>query len=148
MVEDRVTNGKRIAQLLASELDGREDGSLDRVTVVNAREAVESSEGGTRAYNVAVDNLVVASVSLHPDRAEVAFVDDVETALGAAESAGLGTRRESRGSGESPRSGERSGAAEGSGSRGTSGQGVVVSVESGAEVKRAIDVVIAVASTV
>lgn len=127
MVEDRVTDGKRIARLLASELDGREDGPLDRVAVVNARETAEPTEGGAGAYDVAVDGSVVASVSLHPARAELSFVDGVETAAGAAESAGLESRRES------------------SGARQASGVGVFV--ESGAEVKRGVDVVIAVAST-
>ena len=125
MVEDRVTDGKRIAQLLASELDGREDGPLDRVTVVNAREAVEPSEAGPRAYDVAVDGSVVAGVSLYPERAEVSFDDGAEAVVGAAEPAGLKTRR---GSGQA------------------SGSRTLVSVESGAEVKRAVDVVSAVAS--
>lgn len=36
MVEERITDGTRIAQLLSSELDGREDGGLESIAVTNA----------------------------------------------------------------------------------------------------------------
>ena len=55
MVEDRVTDGERVAQLLASELSGRSDGELDRFSVVDADPDAEPTPEGTVAYRIAVD---------------------------------------------------------------------------------------------
>jgi hypothetical protein len=71
MVEDRVTDGERIAQLLASELSGRSDGALFRLSVVDADRDAESSPDGTVAYGVAVDGERVGDVRLYPGRAEL-----------------------------------------------------------------------------
>jgi len=70
VVEDRTTDGKRIAQLLASELSGRERGPLAAVSVVDADPDAEPSEGGTVGYGVAVDGDRVGSVWLSPEAAE------------------------------------------------------------------------------
>jgi predicted acetyltransferase len=45
MVENRITDGKRIAQLLASELTGLEQPPLDRIEVVDATPDVELDVG-------------------------------------------------------------------------------------------------------
>jgi hypothetical protein len=50
MVENRVTDGTRIAQLLASELTGLSRGPLSGVEVVDADPDAEPSPGGTFAY--------------------------------------------------------------------------------------------------
>ena len=54
MVEDRTTDGKRIAQLLSSEVSSREDSGLDGLAVVNADADVEPSADGELAYEVAL----------------------------------------------------------------------------------------------
>ncbi|MEY7849489.1 hypothetical protein AB7C87_09880 [Natrarchaeobius sp. A-rgal3] len=54
MVEERITDGKRIAQLLASELDGREDDGLEAVAVTDADRDVEATVDGARAYEVSL----------------------------------------------------------------------------------------------
>ncbi len=41
MVEERITDGRRIAELLSSEVDGREDGELAEYAVTNADRDVE-----------------------------------------------------------------------------------------------------------
>lgn len=73
MVEDRVTDGERIAQLLASEFTGLATGQIDRVSVVDADPGAEPSENGTVAYGVAIDGERGGSVVLYPTRAELAL---------------------------------------------------------------------------
>lgn len=73
MVTDRVTDGKRIAELLASELTGREDGVLAGVTVADADPDAQPSADGTRAYEVRYGEKPVATVVLYPERADVRF---------------------------------------------------------------------------
>jgi len=96
MVEDRVTDGRRIAQLLASEFDGRSDGPLGRVAVVDADPDVEPAPEGTRAYDVAVDGSAVASVLVREEGACIMASADPETTtgvIGEADARGLGTER-------------------------------------------------------
>ena len=81
VVEDRVTDGTRIAQLLASELDGRTDGPLDRVAIVNVEKDVTAAEDGARAYDVAIEGSVLASAFVHRDRAHLAFSRGSDAAL-------------------------------------------------------------------
>lgn len=52
MVEKRVTDGVRIAQLLSSEIDGRVDGALARLSVTNPDRRVSGTEAGERAYDI------------------------------------------------------------------------------------------------
>ncbi|ELY57594.1 hypothetical protein [Natronolimnohabitans innermongolicus] len=122
MVESRITDGRRIAELLASELDGREDGGLASIAVTNADRDVEPTVDGSRAYDVQYDGDVVAQVFVHEERArlEVTAAEDV-----AAETAADGELRVRPTATEPPRT--------------------LVFVESGAAVKRASDVVAAVA---
>jgi hypothetical protein len=70
MVEDRTTHGKRIAQLLASELSGRDRGPLAAVSVVDADPDAQPAEGGVVAYGVAVDGARIGSIWLYPEAAE------------------------------------------------------------------------------
>lgn len=69
MVEDRITDGKRIAQLLSSELTGLQSPPLDRVSVVDAQPEAEPAPDGTEAYGVAVDDERIATVSVYSDHA-------------------------------------------------------------------------------
>jgi len=139
MVEDSVADGRRIAELLASEVDGRVDGALDALAVVNADRSAEGSPDGERAYDVerAVEGSwddartrhapddsrgeLLAEVFLHPDRVRVEFGEGQDIAAETAAELDLRTRPKAT---DPPRT--------------------LVFVESGAAVKRAVDVVEAV----
>ncbi|RKD94682.1 hypothetical protein [Halopiger aswanensis] len=139
MVEDRITDGKRIAQLLSSELDGREDGGLERVAVTNADRDVEPTTDGARAYDVSLDDSSgdddsdaddgddagagdrFAQVFVQEDRARLEFTAGQDVAAEAGSELELRVRPKAT---QPPRT--------------------LVFVESGAEVKRATDVVQAV----
>lgn len=118
MVEERVTDGRRIAELLSSELHGREDGALADVAVVDAVEDVEPSADGALAYRVEADGAPLASVHVHSDRVHLAFEGGREAAVEGAEVAELRVRPKA-----------------------TQPPEALVFVESGAEVKRAVGVV-------
>lgn len=120
MVEDRITDGVRIAQLLSSEFDGREDPPLDSVAVVNADPDVEPTEEGTLAYELERNGDPVATVFVHPDRVRIELMDNVEAVERKATESGIRVRPKAV---RPPR--------------------VLVFVESGAEVKRAVDSVVA-----
>jgi hypothetical protein len=110
-VEDRLTDGRRIAELLAAELDGL-GGALARVAVRDADRDATPSADGTYAYRVVLDHgptdaepdgttdaepdgtneTEVAVVFVHPDRARVEFVTGQDAAATAADGAGLRVR--------------------------------------------------------
>lgn len=82
MVERRLSDGKRIAQLLASEIEGL-GGPLDPAAVVDAEPDVEPTVDGAFAYAVAVDAVApetedgserIAAVFVQPERVRVEFV--------------------------------------------------------------------------
>lgn len=143
MVIDRITDGRRIAQLLASELDGREDGGLEAVSVVNADRDVDPTEAGARAYDVVVwadvdedereherdaadeDTAHLARVFVHPDRARVVL--EADRGLVEAAAADVGLEVEDAGS-------EGTGMSE-------SATLPSVTIDSGAAVKRATDAI-------
>lgn len=128
MVEERITDGRRIAELLASELDGRGDGVLDRIAVTNADRDVEPTADGARAYDVVVRTAAdeseaetderLARAFVHDDRAHLEFEAGQDAAVEAAEAADLRVRPKA-----------------------TDPPKTLVFVESGAAVKRASDVV-------
>lgn len=120
MVEDRVTDGRRIAQLLASEIHGRESGPLGRLAVVDADRDVEPTDLGAFAYGIDRDGERLADVHVHPDRAHLEFHDGVDVAAETGTDVGLRVRPKAV---DPPRT--------------------LVFVESGAEVKRATDVLAA-----
>jgi hypothetical protein len=139
MVEDRTTDGKRIAQLLSSEVSSREDSGLDRLAVVNADADAEPSAEGELAYEIALrddadstdenpdsaddedPDEILAEVYVHDDRARVEFCERVDAAADAAEEVGLRVRPKA-----------------------VSPPRTLVFAEDGAEVKRATDVFVAV----
>jgi len=121
MVEDRITDGRRIAELLSSELDGREDGDLAAVAVTNANRDVEPTAEGARAYDVACHDDRIARVFAHEDRVHLEFGTGQDTAAETASGIDLRVRPKA-----------------------TTPPRTLVFVESGAEVKRATDVVQAV----
>jgi len=117
MVTRELDDGVRIAQLLASDLVGHEDGLAD-VTVTDADPDAEPTPNGARAYGVRVADRPLATVFVHPERARIEFEAGQEAALDAARDAGLRVRPKAT---EPPRT--------------------VVFVENGAEVKRLLRVV-------
>lgn len=64
MVTDRITDGKRIGQLLASELTGLERGPLGAVAVVDADPDVEPEDTGAFAYRIEADEETVGTVGV------------------------------------------------------------------------------------
>ena len=131
MVDDRITDGTRIAQLLASELDGRE-GAFAPVSVTDARPDVAPTADGARAYAVVrgyreeaiasgEDGESIATVFVHPERVRIEFAARPERALEAAGEVNLRGRPKAA---EPPRT--------------------LVFVEDGAAVKRATDVFAAI----
>jgi len=107
MVEDTVTDGKRIAQLLASELTGLETGALERIAVTDADADAMPAESGTLAYRITFDEGELATAELHPEYLKLTFSTEPAPSEAARE---LGTDESD-----------------------------VVTVTSGAEVKRAVD---------
>lgn len=124
-MDERETDGRRIAELLSSELYGREDGVLARVAVTDAVEDVDPSVDGALAYRVAADGEALAAVHVHPDRVHLAFERLQDDAAAAAADASLRVRPKAT---RPPRT--------------------LVFVESGAAVKRAAAVVAAVVGAV
>ncbi|ELY81405.1 hypothetical protein [Natrinema gari] len=117
MVEERITDGRRIAELLSSEVDGREDGSLAEYAVTNADRDVEPTADGARAYDVTRRDERIARVFVHDDRAHLEFEAGQDIAAAAAADADLRVRPKA-----------------------TQPPKTLVFVESGAAVKRATDV--------
>lgn len=71
MVEGRVTDGRRIAELLASELTGLAVGPLVEVDVVDADPDATPSVEGMLAYRIAYSGTRVGSVTVFPEYAQV-----------------------------------------------------------------------------
>ncbi|WP_232702572.1 hypothetical protein [Halobacterium wangiae] len=124
MVEKRETDGKRIAGLLSSEVTGHENEPYGRLAVTNADPGVEATADGAHAYDVELDGERLAEVFVQPDRARVELRGGLTAARETAAEGGLRARPVG---GEPPR--------------------LVVFVESGAEVKRALDVLGAAATS-
>jgi len=92
MSADRVRDGHRIAELLASELEsGATD---DALAVTDADPEVEPTADGALAYRVLDERTddVLAEVFVQPDRAYVEFRVAPDTAAEAADEAGLRVR--------------------------------------------------------
>ncbi|QLK27237.1 hypothetical protein HYG81_06440 [Natrinema zhouii] len=117
MVDNRITDGRRIAELLSSEIDGREDGELAHFAVTNADRDVEPTADGARAYDVTRHDERIARAFVHEDRAHLEFEAGQDGAAEAASDVDLRVRPKA-----------------------TQPPKTLVFVESGAEVKRATDV--------
>ncbi|GAA0646978.1 hypothetical protein [Salarchaeum japonicum] len=116
MVAESLNDGVRIAELLASELTGRQVGAFADVSVENADLDVEPTADGARAYDVERADERVARVFVHSERAHVEFETGLDAARAAATERGLRTRPKAV---EPPR--------------------LLVFVEDAAEVKRVVD---------
>lgn len=71
MANNRITDGKRIGQLLASELTGLERGRLGAVSVADADPAVEPTADGAFAFRVETDDRTIGSVTVTPETARL-----------------------------------------------------------------------------
>jgi hypothetical protein len=121
MVEPRIEDGRRIAELLASEVTGHEDGLLASLSVVDADRSVEPTDSGAFAYGVDCDGDRLCDVSVRPAEAVLALRVDTAAAGGRAEAPGLE-------------------------SRGTDADGaLLLAVTYGAAVKAAVEVLVAAA---
>ena len=92
MSADRLRDGHRIAQLLASELES--GASHDALAVTDADPDVEPTTDGTLAYRVlnTETDETIASVYVQPDRARLEFRVAPAAVAEAAEEAGLRVR--------------------------------------------------------
>jgi len=94
MVEDRLTDGRRIAQFLASEITGHE--ALAALAVTDPAPDVEPTPDGAFAYAIEYHDdghsERVATVSVQPDRVRLAFERAVDAVAEAAEAEGLRVR--------------------------------------------------------
>jgi len=122
MVEERLTDGRRIAQFLASEVTGHGD-ALAALSVTGADPDAEPTPDGAFAYGIDCGGDRVASVFVQPDRIRVEFERAVDIAADAAGEEGLRVRPKAV---EPPRT--------------------LVFVEDGAQVKRLVSVLRAVAT--
>lgn len=113
MVEDRVTDGKRIAQLLASEVTGHTGGPLGEVAIVDADPTIEATAGGTLAYGIAVEGERIGDVFVHERTARLDLSIRPESSAEQLDRDGLVVSK--------------------------TGDGISVTVEYGAAVKRVVD---------
>ena len=123
MVEDEIRDGRRIAELLASEVEGREDGALARIGLDVIDEDAEGTPYGEHAYDVTIDGDVLTGVHVHEDRIHLEFRRGIEAAADAGESRDLRVRPKAT---DPPRT--------------------LVFVERGADVKRAVEVIVRAAT--
>ena len=73
MVDRRVSDGRRIAELLASELTGLAVGPLAEVAVTDADPDLTPSDEGSLAYRIAFSGTRVARVEVFPGHARVSL---------------------------------------------------------------------------
>ncbi|RDZ63660.1 hypothetical protein C5B90_11025 [Haloferax sp. Atlit-12N] len=91
MVVDSLSDGTRIAQLLASEVTGHED-AFSVLSVVDSDPDVEPTDDGALAYAVAADGERIAEVYVQPDRARIEFIAHPDVTAEAASEEGLRVR--------------------------------------------------------
>jgi hypothetical protein len=73
MVDNTITDGKRIAQLLASEVTGLDGRLLGAVSVTGADPDSAPTQSGTEAYTVVAGDDPVGTVSMYPESATLTF---------------------------------------------------------------------------
>jgi len=67
--DDRLRDGRRIAELLAAELAGRSERGLDRLAVRDAEPEVEPTPDGARAFTITTNGVRLATVLVQPEQA-------------------------------------------------------------------------------
>jgi len=97
MVVDRLHDGVRIAQLLASEVTG-DQGRLNALSLTDADTDVEPTLDGTLAYRITREDEPIVDAYVQPDRLRLEFAIDA-----VAEAASDADLRVRPAGGESPR---------------------------------------------
>lgn len=119
MTDDRITDGRRIGELLASEVTARSKGPLSDLELVDVRSEIEGSADGTFAYGISInDRIRLSDVYIHDDRARLEFRVGLDSVPEVAKEADLRVRPKAV---EPPR--------------------VIVFIEDGGAVKRVLDVI-------
>lgn len=95
MVDNQVSDGTRIAELLASELDGRTDGWFDQVTIANVNHDVEPAVEGRAAYDIVSNEDTLGTVYLQPNRVRFEVTARIGDLQAAADEVGLPVRSKS-----------------------------------------------------
>ena len=91
MVVDRLRDGVRIAQLLASEVTG-DRGRLETLAVTDADADVEPTLDGALAYRIVRGDEPIADAYVQPDRVRLEFRAAIDAVTTAADEAGLRVR--------------------------------------------------------
>lgn len=117
MVDEELTDGPRIADLLAAELEGFEESPFDAIELVDRERGVAPTADGTHVYGVEYDGAHCCSVFVQPDRLYLEVPTNPDAVAEAASDVGLRLRR-----------------------RGSKPPSALVFVDRGADVKRVIDV--------
>ena len=99
MVVDRLRDGVRIAQLLASEVTG-DQGRLNALTLTDADTDVEPTLDGALAYRITREDEPIVDAYVQPDRLRLEFRAAIDAVAEVASDAGLRVRPAG---GESPR---------------------------------------------
>ncbi|MGM0397590.1 MAG: hypothetical protein ACQEQY_01220 [Halobacteriota archaeon] len=123
MVDREITDGRRIAALLRAEIEGLAEPPFDEMAVGNARADADTEPPGNRIFDVERGGELLASVFSQDDRIYLEVEGDLAAARDRAEAVGLRTRPTA-----------------------TTPPGLLVFVENGATVKRALDVLEAAAT--
>lgn len=123
MVDREITDGRRIATLLQAELEGLETPPFDAIAVTNEDLDADTEPPDNRAFDVERAGEHLASVYLQSDRIYLDVDEGLAAAKERAVQADLRTRPKA-----------------------TTPPGLLVFVENGASVKRAVDVVAAAAT--
>lgn len=96
MATERVTDGRRIGELLSSELTARTDGLLSALRVTDADSDAEASEQGTFAYAIDAEeddgSNRLAEAFVHADRLRIEFRTELDAVASAAAAADLRVR--------------------------------------------------------
>ncbi|MFB6254827.1 MAG: hypothetical protein ABEI06_09460 [Halobacteriaceae archaeon] len=124
-MENTIDDGKRIAELLSSEVTGHETELLDEMTIVNVNEDVSPSVEGDRAYDINYRSSQMASIFIHEDRAHIELREGLESAKEAAHNQDLRIRPV-----------------------GTSPPHLTIFLENGADVKQVIPILKAAANSI
>lgn len=121
MTDEHVTDGRRIGELLASEVTARTDGPLSHLELVDIHSDAEGSTRGTFAYAITIESdetTRLADIYIHNDRVRLEFHAGLDPVPATGAEANLRVRPKAA---EPPR--------------------ILVFIENGGEIKRALDVI-------
>lgn len=91
-MKDRISDGVRVAELLASEIDGREDTPFADLVITNTDTDVTPTADGAHAYDITVEEETVAEVVVQPERARLVFYSGLPAAKDTASDESLRAR--------------------------------------------------------